>query len=105
MCKFVVSHSVYRPNRLTPKSCYIYVDISPLGRDRTEREGTGRGGPGEGGAGRAGRGGAERDGTGLQHKRRRDNPEITHSREESSFKDEGTTILPKPLFRVLARWL
>ena len=28
-----------------------------------------------------------------------------HSREESSFKDEGTTILPKPLFRVLARCL
>ena len=25
-----------------------------------------------------------------------------HSREESSFKDEGTTILPKTLFRVLA---
>ena len=39
---------------------------------------------------------------GLQHWRGRDNPNLTHSRAESSFKDGGTTILPIPLFRVLS---
>ena len=39
---------------------------------------------------------------GLQHWRGRDNPNMTHSRAESSFKDEGSTILPKPLFRALS---
>ena len=29
------------------------------------------------------------------------NPDMTHSREENSFKDEGSPSLPKPLFRVV----
>ena len=36
---------------------------------------------------------------------RRDNPKIAQSRAKSSFKDEEATILPKPLFRVLASFL